>query len=259
MPKSIGATVNTHTEQIKDLHNSLDRVKKLEETTVSIIETESNTLVFGCKNTIIPNSVTSIEDYAFKGCSGLTSIEIPNSVTSIGSNAFRDCSGLTSIEIPNSVTSIGNSAFSGCSGLTRVDIVDGVKSIGLSAFAGCNKLEEVYISNTIESIGEMAFSGCTNIFEIWVGSKKAIAGNENIFSEDTYNNALLYVPQGRKFAYERTAPWSRFYIVEIDFTGVEDINEQGTVNNIVYDLRGSVVENPTNGIYIVNGKKILVK
>ena len=181
------------------------------------------------------------------------------SVTSIGNSAFYNCDGLTSVTIPNSVTSIGDSAFSGCSGLTRADIVDGVKSIGLSAFAGCNKLEEVYISNTIESIGEMAFSGCTNIFEIWVGSKKAIAGNENIFSEDTYNNALLHVPQGRKFAYERTAPWSRFHIVEMDFTGVEDINEQGTVNNIVYDLRGSVVENPINGIYIVNGKKVLVK
>ena len=178
----------------------------------------------------------------------------------IGDNLFiKNKEELTSIEIPNSVTSIGNSAFAGCSGLTRVDIVDGVKSIGLSAFADCNKLEEVYISNTIESIGEMAFSGCTNIFEIWVGSKKAITGNENIFSKDTYNNALLHVPQGRKFAYERTAPWSKFHIEEMDFTGVEDINEQGTVNNIVYDLRGSVVENPTNGIYIVNGKKILVK
>ena len=58
-------------------------------------------------NLIIPNSVTSIGDYAFSGCAGLTSITIPNSVTSIGDYAFQYCSGLTSITIPNSVTSIG--------------------------------------------------------------------------------------------------------------------------------------------------------
>ena len=63
-------------------------------------------------------SVTSIGDYAFYDCTGLTSVAIPNSVTSIGSSAFEYCSGLTSVTIPNSVTSIGNWAFNGCSGLT---------------------------------------------------------------------------------------------------------------------------------------------
>ena len=85
----------------------------------AIIETETNTLIAGCQNTIIPNSVTSIVA-AFEGCTGLTSVTIPESVTSIGSNAFFDCSGLTSFTIPNSVTSIGNNAFYGCSGLTDV-------------------------------------------------------------------------------------------------------------------------------------------
>ena len=66
------------------------------------------------KNLVIPNNVTSISDYAFDSCSGLTSIIIPNSVTSIGEYAFRSCSGLTSIIIPNSVTNIGRNAFDGC-------------------------------------------------------------------------------------------------------------------------------------------------
>ena len=86
----------------------------------AIIETATNKLVYGCKNTVIPSSVTSIGSSAFSGCSGLTSISIPSSVTSIGSGAFSGCSGLTSISIPSSVTSIGDQAFDGCSGLTNV-------------------------------------------------------------------------------------------------------------------------------------------
>ena len=93
-----------------------------------IIETKTNTLITGCKNTTIPNSVTSIGSSAFSGCSGLTSITIPNSVTYIGDWAFSGCSGLTSITIPNSVTSIGDGAFSGCSGLTSITIPNSVTS-----------------------------------------------------------------------------------------------------------------------------------
>ena len=117
----------------------------------------------------------------------------------------------------------------------------------------------MYISNTIESIVDRAFEGCTNILEIKVGSKKAITCNENIFSEDVYNNALLHVPEGRKFAYEKTAPWNRFYIVETDFTDISGAKEQIAESKTVYDLQGRKVENPTNGIYIVNGKKLFVK
>ena len=86
----------------------------------AIIKTSTNELVLGCQNTIIPNTVTSIGQYAFFRCSGLTSLTIPNSVTSIGYDAFRNCSGLTSLTIGNSVTSIGNRAFMGCSGLTAI-------------------------------------------------------------------------------------------------------------------------------------------
>ena len=64
--------------------------------------------------------MTSIGNWAFEGCSGLTSITIPASVTSIGSSAFYDCSGLTSITIPDSVTSIGYYAFGWCYRLTSI-------------------------------------------------------------------------------------------------------------------------------------------
>lgn len=86
----------------------------------AIIETETNTLIAGCQNTTIPNSVSKISGYAFRGCSGLTSITIPNSVMNIGIFAFDGCSGLTSISIPHSVTRIGEFAFKGCCGLTSI-------------------------------------------------------------------------------------------------------------------------------------------
>ena len=98
-------------------------------------------------------SVTSIDNYAFLGCSGLMDINIPNTITSIGNNAFSFCRSLTSVTIPNSVTAIGSSAFSGCSRLTSVDIPNSVTSIGYAAFSGCSRLTSIDIPNSVTAIG----------------------------------------------------------------------------------------------------------
>ena len=114
-----------------------------------LIETESKTLIAGCKNSVIPDdgSVTSIERSAFGGCDSLTSITIPDSVTSIGERAFYDCDSLTSVTIPDSVISIGNGVFTDCDSLTSVTIGDSVTSIGSSAFAYCTSLTSVTFEN----------------------------------------------------------------------------------------------------------------
>ena len=143
----------------------------------AIIETSSNTLIAGCKSTIIPNSVTSIGEYAFKGCSGLTSVTIPNSVTSIGRQAFYRCSGLTSVTIGNSVTSIGDDAFSGCSGLTSVTIPNGVTSIGEGTFQGCSGLTSVTIPKSVTSIGSSAFSGCFRLTSVTIPNSVTSIGS----------------------------------------------------------------------------------
>ena len=131
----------------------------------------------GLTSVHIPNSVTSIGDFAFYGCSGLTSVTIPNSVTSIGSYAFDGCSGLTSVTIPNSVESIGDVAFGYCSGLTSVTIGNSVTSIGYYAFLCCSGLTSVTIPNSVTSIGHSAFSCCSGMTSVTIGSSVTSIGN----------------------------------------------------------------------------------
>mgnify|MGYP000641442505 CR=1 FL=1 len=123
----------------------------------------------------IPNSingypVTSIGYGAFSpnynGITSLTSVTIPDSVTSIGEYAFCRCAGLTSVTIPNSVTIIEEYAFWGCSGLTSVTIGSGVTGIGVYAFYGCTSLTSITIPNSVTSIGENAFSGCSGLTRV---------------------------------------------------------------------------------------------
>ena len=136
------------------------------------------------KEYVIPDGVTSIGDYAFQNCTGLTSVTIPNSVTSIGASAFQGCS-LTSVEfhckeignwfngmginkviIGDEVTSIGDYAFYGCSGLTSVTIPNSVTSFGSSAFSDCSSLTSVTIPNSVTSIGDYAFQNCSGLTSI---------------------------------------------------------------------------------------------
>ena len=167
----------------------------------AIIETATNKLISGCKNTVILDSVTSIEDFAFSGCTGLTSITIPDSVTSIGNWAFCDCTGLTSIVvdenntvydsrnhcnaiietatntliygckntvIPDSVTSIDDYAFIDSTGLTSITIPDSVTSIGFRTFEGCTNLTSITIPDSVTSIGDLAFGYCTGLTSITI-------------------------------------------------------------------------------------------
>ena len=123
----------------------------------------------GLTSVTIGGSVTSIGDWAFSGCSGLTSITIPDSVTSIGSYAFFGCTGLTSVTIPDSVTSIGSFVFYGCTGLTSVTIGGSVRSIDEKAFFGCKRLTSVTIPDSVTSIGNEAFRGCTRLTSVTIG------------------------------------------------------------------------------------------
>ena len=108
-------------------------------------------------------NVTTILDYAFWGCSRLTSVTIPNSVTTISAYAFAYCSRLTSITIPDSVTTILYDAFYGCSRLTSITIPDRVTTIPSYAFAGCSRLTSITIGAGVTTISSRVFLGCSRL------------------------------------------------------------------------------------------------
>ena len=122
------------------------------------------------KDLVIPDGVTSIGNYAFDGCSSLTSVTIPNSVTSIGDYAFCGCSSMTNATIPNSVTSIGDYAFWNCGNMTSVAIPNSVTRIGKYAFYGCSSLTSAVIPNGVTSIGDYAFYNCSSMTSVTIPS-----------------------------------------------------------------------------------------
>ena len=212
----------------------------------AIIETESNTLIKGCNNSVIPNSVTSIGDYAFQDCSGLTSITIPNSVTSISGAAFinsglesivvedgntkydsrENCNAIIETEsntlvagcknsvIPNSVTSIGYQAFWHCSGLTSITIPNSVTSIGDVAFGGCSGLTSVTIGNSVTSIGDYAFNGCENLKEVInLSNLDIVSGEESHGKVALYAERVLSprLHDGVEFVYDNIKDFTTLY------------------------------------------------
>ena len=119
---------------------------------------------YGCSNlksVVIPNSETNLRESIFQNCTSLESVTLPSSITEIPSDIFGGCTSLTTIEIPNTVTFIGNGAFSG-SGLTEIVIPSSVTEISSFAFQDCNGLTTVLIPISVSDIGMNAFKGCSN-------------------------------------------------------------------------------------------------
>ena len=187
----------------------------------------------GMTSVTIPNSVTSIGDQAFYACSGLTSVTIPNGVISIGEETFYWCTGLTSVTIPNGVISIGYQAFYACSGLTSVTIPNSVTSIGNYAFCRCRGLTSVTIPNSVTSIGNRAFGDCTGLSSVTNYATTPQSINSSVFDNVDKSTCKLYVPMESASLYQAAESWSDFPVCVI-LSAKADPDDASTFYTIFY-------------------------
>ena len=165
----------------------------------AIIETSTNKLIQGCCKTIIPNNVTSINDYAFSECKGLTNITIPDNVTEMGYGVFARCEDLTSVTLSKNLTNINKETFMNCTKLTSVTIPDKAESIGVSCFSYCINLTSITIPTRITHIYYTAFINCSGLNIV---NYKGTAEQWNEISINDGNESLKYAPKNYNYTKE---------------------------------------------------------
>lgn len=152
---------------------------------------------------VIPATVTTINNSAFRACTPLTSVTIPDSVRKIEGFAFYDCDNLSSVDLGNGVTSIGRAAFCGCR-VASVTIPDGVTSIVDNAFKSCDNLKAVYCKPTVPPT--------VSLVNTWLGMRWMAFDNNA-------SDRKIYVPHGSVEAYKTAEGWREYAddIVGYDF------------------------------------------
>lgn len=197
----------------------------------AVIETATGTLVAGCIATVIPPTVTTLDNGAFCECIGLRSIDIPASVTAIGAHTFDYCYDLDTIALPPHLKTIGNAAFAGCERLVYVKIPDEVTTIGDSAFYDCPWMEYLILGRSVNSIGTCAFYG-TNLITLTCRAMEppVIAGEDSFWHYGNFSNATLCVPALVLNRYRSADYWNLFPTI----VGQGDINGDGafTISDI---------------------------
>ena len=183
----------------------------------AIIETQTNRIIAGCVNTIIPVTVTSLAQAVFRELTNLTSMEIPNGVNYISSQLFYGCTNLKSVVIPSSVISIEQSAFMNCSSLLSIDLPSSLRTIYQQAFEGCSSLTSLTVHSEEPSIRIMG----------------------RVFNDSVYEHCTLFIPQSENYyetfrtyrLYRSNSFWGRFKNIKMP-ENIDCI----TINGINYDI-----------------------
>ena len=231
----------------------------------------------------IPEDVTTIANYAFTRCEGLTGITLHEGITSIGKQAFSYCSSLTNLTIPPGLTaieeftfsscsnltnvslspgllSIGNNAFSNCINLRSINIPEGVQTLGFAAFRYCDSLESVSIPSTITSIEENVFFFCNSLSNVTSNIQEPFE-IESVFDAHAITMGTLFVPEGTSSKYRDTPEWNQFRtIMEFSPSAIETTtiaNSKKKEKQYFYKINGQHVNESTKGLLIVNGRKVI--
>ena len=233
-----------------------------------IIEDRNTTLKLSSNNTAITRSISSP---LFKDCK-LDSVYIGGKIvyetsSDYGYSPFYRNTSLRTVKISDAETTIYDNEFYGCTNLQNVSIGDNVKSIGKWAFSGCSSLKNFTFGSGLQSIGQEAFSDCINITQI--SSEAVVPPTCGINALDDINkwNCKLFVPKASIDAYKQAPQWKEFFFIE-STTGITNTvyNKAGLAD--VYTIDGTKrlskastdeINALPKGVYIVNGKKIIIK
>lgn len=242
----------------------------------------------------LPNNLESIGNYAFWGCEKIKKLTMPENTESIGNYAFQYCSALQSITLPNSVKHVGEHAFQFCQGLTSLTISESLDTISNYAFSKCAKLREVTIPHSVSHIGEGAFWDCAYLRTVTIGKNVktiddgAFAANPVLTEINSYattppqvlgdyvfvnvdkGNCTLNIPIGSKSMYTAADAWWEFGVIveSEELSYIEQLNATNAsawpAN--IYDMNGRLVREGAyttnglaNGMYLINGKKIIIE
>lgn len=234
----------------------------------AVIQKSNNTLVLGCMNTIIPNTVKEIGDYAFDNCYGLLKIEVPESVTKINSYGFSTCIAATEINLPNSLTIIDMSAFYNCESIISLKIPSSVRYIGDTSFAECFALKEIELPKSVTTIDYNAFGSNSALEKMTVAWETPLSIESEVFDNTDIAKVTLYVPKGTKALYEAADVWKDFgAIIELTSDIISPNMDVQLVD--VYSIEGILVKKQVSetelrkvlpkGMYIVNGRKMVAR
>ena len=198
-----------------------------------------------------------------------------NTSSSSGYSPFYRKTSLRTIVISDTEEEIYNNEFYGCTSLKNVTMGDGVKKIGNWAFSGCSNLDYFNFGSGMQSIGDEAFSDCTNLTMLISYAEVPPTCGSMALDDINKWECVLRVPQNRLSAYQAADQWKEFFFIEDVLTGINEIeaetegDAQGDVRGDVYSLNGTLLKRNVNvnrlnsilpaGLYVVNGKKVVVK
>ena len=213
--------------------------------------------------TTIGGDATEIQNQMFNNCKVLKKVTLGDKITRIGSDAFHGCDILDDINLSEPLTEIGERAFRRCYALNISQLPYGLMSIGEEAFTEC-PIVAIHIPVTVETITSGAFRNCYQLRDIYCYGTVPPVCSGWLFDGISLSNMTLHYPQGSRDAYKAAVCWKEFfddYATEFDATGINAITIDGAQNGKVYNLNGQQVDRQTiqKGLYILNGKKVMMK
>lgn len=215
----------------------------------------------------VPNNITDLGYFAFYNCTGLEKAIIKADITELKRYMFSRCTALKEVSLPSTIEHIGTWTFGSCVSMKNITLPESLKDIEAEAFNGCETLSEITLPAGLEKIGMYVFDGCKQLKNITCLRETPLQGaamGEGVFENVNKEECELKVPKGHKAEYAAAKQWSDFTnITEHELTGINlPISQDKDVKATIFTINGQCLPanaQPTQGIYIINGKKIYVK